>query len=135
MYVGKSFEESVCLSCRHYLVTKIIQLDSGAAERLNYTSRVELVSSDNIERSKLVVQLRHPISTVNTVLASKCKEITTSIAKLLSPSRREGLDNLRCSTKIPFWASGRRQQRPCEQLAVRFFEGECDVPRSTISQS
>ena len=33
----------MCLSGRHYLVTKSIQLDTDAAQLLNYTSRIELV--------------------------------------------------------------------------------------------
>ena len=92
VFVGKSFEERVCLSCRHYLITTSIQLETDAAQLLNYTSRIELVGSGNFERSKLVVQLLHPISTINMVLDSECNESTASVAELLSSSRCEGLN-------------------------------------------
>ena len=68
MFVGKSFEEGVCPSRRQYLVTRSIQLDTNAAQLSNYTSRIELVGSDNFERSELVVRLLHPTSTIKTVL-------------------------------------------------------------------
>ena len=131
----------MCLSCRHYLITTSIQLETDAAQLLNYTSRIELVGSGNFERSKLVVQLLHPISTINMVLDSECNESTASVAELLSLDRSEGLDYLGCSTGISFRAIGRRQKQPCVQLTVLFLEGECnrllscDVRRSTVSQS
>ena len=59
MFVGKSFDESVCLSCLHYLVTKSIQIDTDAAQLLNYTSRIEFDGSGNFEKSKLVMQQHH----------------------------------------------------------------------------
>ena len=92
MFVGKSFEESVCPSRRQYLVTTSIQLDTNAAQLSNYASRIELVGSDNFEISQLVVRLLHPTSTIKTVLGFECKESTASVVELLSPNRSEGLD-------------------------------------------
>ena len=109
MFDGNSFDESVCLSSGNYLVTESIQLDTNAAQFLNYTSRIELVSSGSFERSKLVVQFLHPMININTVLGFECKESTASVAEHLSPNRSEGLDHLRFSTGISFWAIGCRQ--------------------------
>ena len=110
------------------LVTKSIELDTDAVQPFNHTSRIELVGSGNFERSKLVEQWLHPISTINTVLGFECKESTASVAELLSLNRSEGLDYLRCSIGISFWAIGRLQQQPCVQLTVLFLEGECSRP-------
>ena len=109
MFVGNRFDESVCLHCAHYLVTKSIQLNTDAAQLLNYTRRIELDGSANFERSKLVVQLLHPVSTITTAHSLECEESTASVAKVLSLNRSEGLDYLRCGTGISFWAIGCRQ--------------------------
>ena len=91
----------MCLSCRHYLVTKIIQLDADAVQLFDYMSRIELVGSGKFEGSKQVVQLLHPTRTINTALGFECEESTSSVVNFLRPTRREGLGYLRCSTGSP----------------------------------
>ena len=110
-------EERVSLVSGNYDIAWRSELDTNAAQFLDYSSRIVIISRGNLQIGTLIVELLHPRLTITPVLCFRCHHSTTTIAELRCSYRSVSLYNLGGNTNVSS-AIRRSEKHCCKELTV-----------------